>query len=90
MIIVKDKGEGTEMTLNGSTTELLSELTLIINQMRKMLTSNFGEETADRMIAECGRIAYLSDEEAHAEAEQARKNRTKLMELLEALKGEME
>ncbi len=90
MIIVKDTGKGTEITLNGSTTELLSELTLIINQMRKMLTSSFGEETADRMITECGRIAYLSEEEAHAEAEKARKNRSTLMEILEALKGEVE
>ena len=47
--------------IEGETVEVLAEFTGIIRGIKDLLTENYSEETADKLIARAGQVAF-SDE----------------------------
>lgn len=91
MILIKDVDENTLVEIHGHKTEILSELTLIIRHVRDMLYEDMDKEYADKLIANCGRLAYMTTEEVAEELEQKRENTLdKLKDIMETLEGELE
>ena len=68
MIQIKDG----HVTMEGDFISTLAEFTAIINAMNERLTEVLGAEHARETIAECGRLAMLTDEEVKEETEKAK------------------
>ena len=54
-----------ELNCNGPLDHLLCEYTLLTRVILKALKSNFGEELANKILAELGRIAVKDVDEVH-------------------------
>lgn len=67
------KTEGGQVMISASTEEMLAELTVIIRAVKTVLENKYGDETTREMIAEAGRLAYLTDEELDAMEMEAKK-----------------
>lgn len=63
MIKATDSG----VMFNGETGDLMLDLINIIWSMDAMLTERYGEENARKIIAFCGKTAYMTEEEVAAE-----------------------
>lgn len=62
------KAERNKVHLKGNDIDLLSELTMIVDSLKDILTKAFrDEEDAKDMIEEAVRIAFLSEEEKNKE-----------------------
>ena len=60
--------ERNKVHLKGNDIDLLSELTLIVDRLKDILTKTFrNEEDVKAMIEEAVRIAFLSEEEKNKE-----------------------
>lgn len=59
--------------INGDVGDVLLDLINIIRSMDAMMTEKYGEENARKIIAFCGKTAYMTEEELAAEV-------TKIME----------
>jgi hypothetical protein len=62
------KAERNKVHLKGNDIDLLSELTMIVDSLKDILTKTFrDEEDVKDMIEEAVRIAFLSEEEKNKE-----------------------
>lgn len=62
------KAERNKVHLKGNDIDLLSELTMIVDSLKDILTKTFRDEEAVKdMIEEAVRIAFLSEEEKNKE-----------------------
>ena len=52
-----------EFIMNGSGIDLMSELSMIINNMNKMFSENHDPELSKKMIMHAVEVGFLSDEE---------------------------
>lgn len=55
----------------GSKPEIEAELAIIIRATREIFAEKYGEEKAKKMIHECIRLSFLSEEESDAELKKA-------------------
>lgn len=67
------KTEGGQVMISASDEEMLAELAVIIRAVKTVLENKYGDETTREMIAETGRLAYLTDEELDAMETEAKK-----------------
>lgn len=56
--------------INGNTQTIMLDFIFIVRSMRETLKEDFGEEVADKLITDMGKMAYLdpNDDEAYDEA----------------------
>ena len=63
MIKATDRG----VMINGGVDDVMLDLINIIRSMDAMMTEHYGEENAKKIIAFCGKTAYMTEEELAAE-----------------------
>ena len=71
-----------EFIMNGSGTDLMSELSMIVNTMNKRFSENHDPELSKKMIMNAVEVGFLSDEEIDSKLKE---NANDLLEKL--LKG---
>lgn len=69
--------------VKGSTTELLTDLSIIIKSLHDNLSKDLGPEISKEMITEAVNVGFLSEDEVHKKLNEAK------MELLMKIFGRM-
>ena len=62
-----------DIEIEGMTFDIMADLSAIIHCVRTMLSKEYRDETAGEMIAFCGKLAFMSDEEVHEETEKIKR-----------------
>lgn len=63
MIKAEEKGRGTMVAIEGSTVDVIIELTAIIQSVYEMFENDYDEDFANETIAMCGKLAFAEDDE---------------------------